>query len=49
MEPNIELIKKEWSLSEEDIIRIPSFFNKSGQSIVPNMVKASSISSLISE
>jgi protein-arginine deiminase len=40
MEPNIELLKKEFSLTEEDIIRIPALFSATGKSLVPNMVNS---------
>lgn len=40
IEPNIDLLKKELGLSEEDFIRIPSFFDKYGAAIIPNMVNS---------
>ncbi len=40
IEPNIDLLKKELGLREEDFIRVPAFFNKWGSSIVPNMVNS---------
>jgi len=35
---NTELIKNEFGLRDEDIIRLPTWYNNQGQSIVPNMV-----------
>ena len=40
IEPNINLLKRELGLREEDFIRVPSFFNKYGVSFVPNMVNS---------
>ncbi|UCC40589.1 MAG: hypothetical protein JSV96_03855 [Candidatus Aminicenantes bacterium] len=40
IEPNIDLLKKELGLREEDFIRIPSFFDKYGAAIIPNMVNS---------
>jgi protein-arginine deiminase len=40
IEPNISLIKRELSLREEDLIRVPSFFDNFGVSLVPNMVNS---------
>lgn len=40
IEPNIDLLKKELSLREEDFIRVPSLFDKHGVSVVPNMVNS---------
>lgn len=40
IEPNIDLLKSELDLREEDFIRVPSLFNKYGVSVVPNMVNS---------
>jgi protein-arginine deiminase len=40
IEPNIDLLKSELGLREEDFIRVPSLFDKYGVSIVPNMVNS---------
>jgi len=40
IEPNIDLLKREFSLREEDFIRVPSLFDKYGVSVVPNMVNS---------
>ncbi|TET73038.1 MAG: hypothetical protein E3J44_01675 [Candidatus Aminicenantes bacterium] len=40
IEPNIDLLKRELGLREEDFIRVPSFFDKNGVSVVPNMVNS---------
>jgi len=40
IEPNIDLLKRELGLREEDFIRVPSFFDKDGVSVVPNMVNS---------
>ena len=40
IEPNIELLKAELNLKEEDFIRVPSLFDKHGTSLVPNMVNS---------
>lgn len=40
IEPNINLLKQELGLSEEDFIRVPSFFDKYGVAVVPNMVNS---------
>ncbi len=40
IEPNIELLKRELGLKEEDFIRVPSLFDKHGTSVVPNMVNS---------
>jgi protein-arginine deiminase len=40
IEPNIDLLKKELGLREEDFIRVPSLFDKNGVSVVPNMVNS---------
>jgi len=40
IEPNIDLLKRELGLKEEDFIRVPSFFDKYGVSVVPNMVNS---------
>jgi len=40
IEPNIDLLKRELGLKEEDFIRVPSFFDKDGVSVVPNMVNS---------
>jgi protein-arginine deiminase len=40
IEPNIGLLKRELKLKEEDFIRVPSFFDKDGISIIPNMVNS---------
>lgn len=40
IEPNIDLLKRELDLREEDFIRVPSFFDKYGVSLVPNMVNS---------
>ncbi len=40
IEPNIDLLKRELGLKEENFIRVPSFFDKDGVSVVPNMVNS---------
>lgn len=40
IEPNIDLLKRELDLKEEDFIRVPSLFDKYGVSVVPNMVNS---------
>jgi protein-arginine deiminase len=40
IEPNIDLLKRELGLREEDFIRVPSLFDKNGVSVVPNMVNS---------
>jgi protein-arginine deiminase len=40
IEPNIDLLKRELGLREEDFIRVPSLFDKYGVSVVPNMVNS---------
>ncbi len=40
IEPNIDLLKKELRLSEEDFIRIPSLFTPKGLALIPNMVNS---------
>jgi protein-arginine deiminase len=40
IEANIDLLKRELGLKEEDFIRVPSFFDKYGLSVVPNMVNS---------
>jgi protein-arginine deiminase len=40
IEPNIDLLKKELGLREEDFIRVPSLFDKDGMSVIPNMVNS---------
>lgn len=40
IEPNIDLLKSEFGLKEEDFIRVPSLFDKYGVSVVPNMVNS---------
>lgn len=40
IEPNISLLKRELGLREEDFIRVPSFFDKFGVALVPNMVNS---------
>lgn len=40
IEPNIDLLKKELGVSEEDFIRIPSLFTPKGLALVPNMVNS---------
>jgi protein-arginine deiminase len=40
IEPNIDLLKRELGLREEDFIRVPSLFNKDGMSVIPNMVNS---------
>lgn len=40
IEPNIDLLKRELGLKEEDFIRVPSFFDKNGVSMIPNMVNS---------
>jgi protein-arginine deiminase len=40
IEPNINLLKRELGLREEDFIRVPSFFDKYGVAFVPNMVNS---------
>lgn len=40
IEPNIRLLKSECGLREEDFIRVPSFFDKFGVALIPNMVNS---------
>jgi len=40
IEPNIDLLKHEFGLREEDFIRVPSFFDKNGVAVIPNMVNS---------
>lgn len=40
IEPNISLLKHEFGLGEEDFIRVPSFFDKFGVALIPNMVNS---------
>ncbi|NIM58318.1 MAG: hypothetical protein GTO16_05160 [Candidatus Aminicenantes bacterium] len=40
IEPNIQILKKELGLREEDFIRVPLLFDKYGVSVVPNMVNS---------
>jgi protein-arginine deiminase len=40
IEPNISLLKRELGLREEDFIKVPSFFDKFGVALVPNMVNS---------
>ena len=40
IEPNIDLLKQELGLREEDFIRVPSFFDKYGVAFIPNMVNS---------
>jgi len=40
IEPNIELLKRELKLSEQDFIRIPALFTENGSSLFPNMVNS---------
>ena len=40
IEPNIDLLKAELGLEEEDFIRVPCLFDKIGAAIVPNMVNS---------
>lgn len=40
IEPNIDLLKQELDLREEDFIRVPSFFDKYGAAFIPNMVNS---------
>jgi len=40
IEPNIDFLKRELGLREEDFIRVPALFSKYGASIVPNMVNS---------
>jgi protein-arginine deiminase len=40
IEPNISLLKRELGLREEDFIRVPSFFDRHGGALVPNMVNS---------
>jgi protein-arginine deiminase len=40
IEPNISLLKRELGLREEDFIRVPSFFDRYGGALVPNMVNS---------
>lgn len=43
IEPNIDLLKQELNLREQDFIRVPSFFDKHGVALVPNMVNSTVI------
>ncbi len=43
IEPNIDLLKRELGLREEDFIRVPSLFDKYGVSVVPNMVNSTTL------
>lgn len=40
IEPNIELLKEELKLSDQDFIRIPALFTENGSSLFPNMVNS---------
>lgn len=40
IEPNVELLKEEFKLSEQDFIRIPALFTEDGSSLFPNMVNS---------
>ena len=40
IEPNIDILKTELGLREEDFIRVPCMFDKYGASLVPNMVNS---------
>ncbi|MFC2158551.1 protein-arginine deiminase family protein [Acidobacteriota bacterium] len=40
IEPNIDLLKTELGLKEEDFIRIPSLIDEYGMAVVPNMVNS---------
>jgi protein-arginine deiminase len=40
IEENIDLLKRELGLREEDFIRVPVFFDKYGVALVPNMVNS---------
>jgi len=40
IEPNIDLLKEELKLSEQDFIRIPALFSENGNSLFPNMVNS---------
>jgi len=40
IEPNIDLLKEELKLSEQDLIRIPALFTEDGSSLFPNMVNS---------
>jgi len=40
IEPNISLLKRALGLTEEDFIRVPSFFDNYGGALVPNMVNS---------
>ena len=40
IEPNLELLKQELGLKEEDFIRVPALINKYGEAVVPNMVNS---------
>ncbi len=40
IEPNLDLLKQELGLREEDLIRVPSFFDKDGVAFIPNMVNS---------
>lgn len=40
IEPNIERLKQELDLSEQDLIRIPVLFTEEGSSLFPNMVNS---------
>lgn len=47
IEPNIDLLKKELGVGEEDFIRIPSLFTPKGLALIPNMVNSTVLNSYL--